>query len=418
MDQAEPPSGFASANGAIGPDRLPPAAAREDQLLASQEIERALGLSVRQALDLQSWDENGGLEKLWTRVQSHILKTAHQECRLHEEVRRSVLTELPRFHDAPAQAGVYRVSDEQLRAACRQHLVGGTVTAAHGASTGHDSLAATLVSVGVSIVRYDGAMRSWRTTFLRQDYDFTSRDAAAEVRAVLDRRGRRSPEGPGNLGRDHLTTLLRRGFTTAAERKALLEKAGTPWRLGRGVPAPLELLTGSGSSDLLDEVLPVLRHLLLDDQRWCFIPAAQGNLALATLANALQEKEIAIFQKGKAALDTILEAGHFEHGYRRAVVELAERLGEAMVYGGFRATRFAPAQLFVAHAEHALAAGTIAMADASLQPHRGYPLLLDLAGLNAKMGLGIDAYQGVAEAAYAKAGVGGLLASERILTDL
>ena len=62
-------------------------------------------------------------------------------------------------------------------------------------------------------------------------------------------------------------------------------------------------------------------------------------------------------------------------------------------------------------------AGTIAMADAALQPHRGYPLLLDLAGLNAKLGLGIDAYQGVAEAAYARAGAGGLCTRDRILSD-
>jgi hypothetical protein len=287
-----------------------------------------------------------------------------------------------------------------------------------GASIGHDGLAATLVSIGVSLVRYDGQMRSWRTTFLRHDYDLSGGNPTEELRAVLNRRGRRSAEGPGNLlGRDHLTYLLRRGFMAAAERKALLEKAGTPWRLGRGVPAPLELLTGSGSMDLIEEVLPILERLLLQDKHWVFIPSSNGNKALATLANALEEKEIAIFQKGKAALDAILAAGHFEHGYRKKVGVFAERLGEAMVYGGFRATRFAPAQLFVAHADHALTAGTIAMADAALQPHRGYPLLLDLAGLNAKMGLGVEAFQGVAEAAYAKAGAGGLFTGERILSD-
>ena len=78
--------------------------------------------------------------------------------------------------------------------------------------------------------------------------------------------------------------------------------------------------------------------------------------------------------------------------------------------GGFRATRYAPARLFVAHAERAAEAAVIALADASLQPHRGHPLLLDLAALGAQSGLGVEAFRGVIESAYARAGATGLLA--------
>ena len=177
----------------------------------------------------------------------------------------------------------------------------------------------------------------------------------------------------------------------------------------------MELLTGSGCLDLIDDVLPVLQRLLLQEKRWVFLLSPWSNRALSTLANALEPTQLAIFQKGKASLDMILESGHFHSGYRRKVQDFAERLGEVMVVGGFRPGTHAAGQVFMAHAEHALAAGTIAMADAALQPHRGFPLLLDLAAMSAKVGLGMDAFQSVVESAYAKAGAPGLFAAERIL---
>jgi len=292
------------------------------------------------------------------------------------------------------------------------------VTAVDGASTGHDSLVATLVSVGVSAVRYDGDLNTWRTTFLRHDYNLQGGETVEGLRDVLNRRGARSSEGPGAGGkRDKLTYLLRRGFMAAAERKTLLEKATSVWRLGHGTPAPLELLTGSGSMALIDEMLPVLEDLLLKEKHWIFIPDTLSNRALATLANALDPGQVAILQKGRVLLDVMVESGTLDIGYKRRVQAFAARAGEATVVGGFRATRYDPGQLFVAHAENALPAGILALADAALQPHRGFPLLLDLAATSAKVGLGIEAFQGIVESAYAKAGAGGLFSPAQILGE-
>jgi hypothetical protein len=140
-----------------------------------------------------------------------------------------------------------------------------------------------------------------------------------------------------------------------------------------------------------------------------------SNRALSTLANALDMNQVAIFQKGKATLDEILERGHFHSGYRHKVQDFSHRLGEVMVVGGFRPGPHAAGQVFMAHSDYALTAGTIAMADAALQPHRGFPLLLDLAAMSAKISLGMDAFQSVIQSAYAKAGAPGLFAAERIL---
>jgi hypothetical protein len=83
--------------------------------------------------------------------------------------------------------------------------------------------------------------------------------------------------------------------------------------------------------------------------------------------------------------------------------------------GGFRATPYAPAQLFVAHTDHALEAGIVALADAALQPQRGWPLLLELAALTARTNLGVEAFSGLVETAYARVRGSHLFTAERVL---
>ncbi len=387
-----------------------PAAVREG-LVTAAEIERALGQTVSAALDLGRWDEGGGVEGLLGRLPRAVVTAVREGGRLRAAIRGRVLRALPEFPDAPPGAGVYRAADHFLASARRHVLLNGAITAAQGACAGHDTLAATLVSVGVCLARYDGALCSWRTSFLRHDYDCRHADTVQGLRDLLDRRAERGGGGSGfAAGRDRLSGLLRRGFMAAAERKALRERAASAWRMGHGVPAPLELLTGSGCMELIDEALPVLQGLLLDDSHWVFLPDALGSRALTTLADALEPGEFGIVQKGKPALEAMVECGTYAAGYKRRVQAFAARLGEASVLGGFRATRFAPARLFVAHAERAAEAAVIALADAALQPHRGHPLLLDLAALGAQAGLGVEAFRGVIESAYARAGATGLLA--------
>jgi hypothetical protein len=379
------------------------------------EVERALGQTVREALDLSNWEEGAGLERLLTRMHDAIARSVLREEGLRAKVRGEVLRRLAEFPDAPAGAGVYRVNEKLTRLARRNLLLAGQVTAADGACVGHDGLAATLVAVGVSLARYDGLLNSWRTTFLRHDYDLRAGDLLQEVRSVLDRRARR--DGAGNpADRDQLSYLLRRGLLAAAERKALLERASTRWRMGRGMPAPLELLTGSGSMALLDEALPVLEALLLGQTRWVYLPAGLGSRALSTLAHALQPGELALLQKGKPALEAMVDRGTYDAARKRRVQAFAARAGEVLVVGGFRASPHAPAQLFVAHAERALEAGVLALADAALQPHQGSPLLLELAALGARTGLEVEAFRGLVESAYARSRAAGLFRPERILT--
>ena len=136
----------------------------------------------------------------------------------------------------------------------------------------------------------------------------------------------------------------------------------------------------------------MLERLLLKDTRWVFLPATLSNRALLTVANALAPGELAVFQTGKPMLEAVIEAATYAAGYRKRVEAFAQTLGAATVVGGYRATRYAPAQLFVAHADMAVEAGMLAMADGGLNPHKGFPLSLELAALGARTGLGLEAF--------------------------
>jgi hypothetical protein len=384
-----------------------------DEALPTKDIERVLGQTLQSALDFSNWDSGAGLQGL-QKAQQHLAKSIVQQQRVLRDVRTHVLTELTDFPNAPAAAGVYRVKEDDLKLARRTVLLSGELTAVRGASVSHESLVANLVSVGICLTKYDGQIRSWRTVFLRHDCDIASTNPVDEIRAILNQRARRSRVGPGAKGGDGVSRLLRRALQSAAERKALLDKAGPGWRMGYGVPAPYDLLTGSGSMELIDAALPVLEALFLDNKNWVFLPDSMSSLAFSTLAAALEPGELAVIQKAKPTFDAIVEKGHYSSGYRAKVRQFADRAGDAIVIGGFRATQFGPPQLFFAHGEHALHAGLIAMADAALQPHRGFPLLLELAGISAKVGLGIDAFQSMVESAYASAGAGAYYSPDRV----
>ncbi|MCZ2342971.1 MAG: hypothetical protein LC104_14450 [Bacteroidales bacterium] len=365
-------------------------------------VEAALSSSLRETLNLASWGDGPGLEELLGKVQAAIEQSILEEAKLRETIRSNILSELRNFPDAPASAGVYSVPDRWLRDARRNLLLPGHVTACDGVSTGHEGLTATVASIGVCLIRYDGRMNSWQSTFLRQDYHTQTLDPVAQLRAVLDRRGSTLTRD-GTATAEAMHTLLRRGLMAVAERKALLERTQSRWRMGHGVPAPLELLTGAGANAIIDLALPILEPLLLGHPRWVFSPDTLANRALLTVANALAPGELAIFQTGKPMLEAIVESTDYAPGYRKRVEAFTTRLGAASVLGGFRATRYAPPQLFVAHADLALEAGLIAMADASLNPHRGSPLILELAMMGARNGLGLNAFQGIVASAYVRA---------------
>jgi len=56
-----------------------------------------------------------------------------------------------------------------------------------------------------------------------------------------------------------------------------------------------------------------------------------------------------------------------------------DEVGEQVIIGTYRATPFAPAQIFYAHRDYAHEAAGIAIADSVHLDHRGFPMLIEVA---------------------------------------
>jgi hypothetical protein len=82
----------------------------------------------------------------------------------------------------------------------------------------------------------------------------------------------------------------------------------------------------------------------------------------------------------------------------------AQDIGPQIVLGLCRASPVAPPCAFYAHVDHALEAGHIVLADATLQEHRGRPLLLDLAAALCRATFSADTFEASVQLAYTYAG--------------
>jgi hypothetical protein len=192
-----------------------------------------------------------------------------------------------------------------------------------------------------------------------------------------------------------------------AERAVLLDRSTASWRLGHGNPAPYELVTGSGSPQLIDMSLDLLHRLICEYQRFIFVPSGPAERHLLTIGNALRPLEYAIVDTLEEPLERIAQGGYRgeEWGPRAgAVKQFARDIGPVVLRGVYRASELAPAHLFYAHRDFVHEAALIAMADGALQSHRGFPLLIDLADTVCATTFDPGSFVSTIQAAYARAG--------------
>jgi len=234
---------------------------------------------------------------------------------------------------------------------------------------------------------------------------------------LLERREQRGGLNQASR-RDTLARLARRGILAYAERAILLRRSTAPWRMGHGSLAPFELLTGSGSLDLMVESIRVLRELVEQQQKMVFVASEPSDRFLLTIGDALRPLEYAIVRSLRDVIHATVENAHYRSQYVTAdtrwdgvklspvqfIQRFRDEVASQVVVGLYRATRLGPPQVFYAHAEHADLAAHIAMADSVLQEHRGFPLLIDPADTVCRGVFGSDTLEGPIETAYAEAG--------------
>lgn len=367
-------------------------------------FERTFAEPLEKFLDLGSWHSGLDLDRVYGRLQEDVERGVAAGIAAEDAVAESLRThffrELSTWPGRPPLAGRWQVSVDDLRRVHKGTLFTGDVEACDGLVQVHDSLALTVMQFGVGLIGYRGDEGTWSCRLFRRDLSGRPADTYEQAMRVVQERD------PGGSGRDPhaqvVAELGRRGLATYAQR-AVLAQSNAPWRMGRGAPAPFELLSGSGAMRLVEPAVTVLRELLLEHRRFVFVPETTRERGLLTIGNALRPLEFAVLRLLRPEIEDVVDRGHLRGEQRRLAEAFVDDAGGEVAVGVFRASRWAPPRVFYAPAERELCAqaATVALADAVLQEHRGYPLLLDMARQFCVSAFGREDFEGPIRSAYA-----------------
>ena len=382
----------------------------ETATIGAGEFKDAFGEPIAATLDLASWSADANLQDLYQRLTREVRSAVDQERRIRQFVRDELFPVLPNRPGAPAEAGVYRATIEQVEQMHRKVLFPGRLETCDGTVVNHETLLLTVTQIGICLLSYQGDQLTLSQRLYRRDLRSTGDDPLAEAKELLRRRNERAASGVEDR-RDTVSELARRGIMAYAERAVLLERSDARWRMGHGNPAPYELLTGSGSMELLEAGARVVRDLVCDHRRFVFVPSAIKDRLLLTIGDALDPLEYAIVDTTTERMLKVVDAGHYERSRRadgrnwgQFARDFATEVGPNVVLGTYRVSPTAPPRPFFAHPETVHEAVLVAMADSVLQEHRGFPLSIDLADSVCRAAFGIDVFAEAVRGAYADAG--------------
>ncbi len=373
--------------------------------LNASDFQSAFGESLEHALDLDTWRPAAELASMYDRVQREVSEAVRQETEMHRQIRQRIFPLLKTRAGRPAVAGVFRTTVEELETVHSRLLFNGGVDACDGTIVTHDTLPITITQIGVSLVSYRGDQGSWGHRLFRRDLRASGASAIDETLELLERRRSRSAVDQPSK-RDQLSDLARRGIMAFAERAVLLNRSDAVFRMGHGNPLAYELVTGSGSPQLCTMGVALLRDLVRFG-KFVYIPSGPKERELLTIGGALQPLEYAIVDSLKDKLERIAH-GHYRGDHwgvaKGAVDELVREVGDKVLIGVYRASHYAPPQVFYGHADHMHQAALVALADSVLQEHRGFPMLIDLADKVCTLMFGGKTFATSTQLAYADAG--------------
>lgn len=372
-------------------------------------IVSARGEPLAQVLDMRTWADGADLAALYTSLRQAVEESVKQEDRLRDPIRREILGRLGSGSDrkAPAAAGHYEVTPDQIEEFHYRVLFNGGIEACDGTVAIHDSLILSVLQIGISLVAYQGSQGTWVQRFYQRDLRARYAAPFEEAKAMLKERGRRSAAGED--GESAPSRLFSRALMEYAERAALLELSTRRWRMGHGNPIPVTLWTPA-SRELVRATIDVTRRLIMEQPRFVYIVSEPADRFLLTLGNVLREREFAVVESlanryqytDDGLADMATRRGYAEE--RRLAAQLLREIREDVVVGVFRAAEHAPARVFYAHKDFACEAAGIAIADSVLQPLRGFPMLIDLADLVCRHTFDSSSFKGTLNDAYAAAG--------------
>jgi hypothetical protein len=357
------------------------------------------GEPIKQTLDISTWRQVGRLGDFYGQLKQEVEAAQQFEVVARQAIRDKAFPRLSKQPSAPKGAGVYKMTKGEVEAIQRGLLFTGAVEACDGIVASHESLALSVTQIGICLVSYHADRGSWVHRLYQRDLRESIDDPVKLAEDLIN--GRHGSNDA--IGLDS-SRLARRSILAFAERATLVELATAPWRLGQGNPAPYELLTGSGSRDLILAGIDMLSRLILEHKKFVFVPMGLDQRGVSTIGDALKPLEYAIVSTSIVAMESIVDTGHYAADVHKRLRAFVKEIGPKMVVGCYRASQIGPARLFYAHIDHAHEAAQIAIADSRLQEHRGFPVLLDLAGEICRTSFGQSDFVATLQDAYAGAG--------------
>ena len=377
------------------------------------------------ALNLDTWHPGVDLVRENARVTDQIELAVATECETQLKIRDEVIPRLSFLECAPPEAGRYTVPEADIAAVQQGVLFNGGTEACDGTTQVHDTLALTIYQIGVCLVSYSGNQGSWSQRLFRRDLREQRDDAAGDILRLLETRAARAGLNQPDR-RDGLSELAQRAVMSYAEISALVDKSKAVWRMGHGSPAPYQLLLGASNPDVMIRSVRLLRELIEGHKKFVFVASEPENRALITLGQALYPREFVIVNTLDERIERFIETIHFTGSPtvddrwdgkslppEDWVTRFRDEVAPKVLVGVYRASLYAPPQIFYAHRDHFEVAARIAIADSELQPNRGFPVLIDLADRTCKSIYGGGSLRDIADAAYARIGAGLRYGSER-----
>jgi hypothetical protein len=129
----------------VAPDDEPPP-------VEDDELEKAFGESLAEALDVDTWELGQNLLELYARMEREVEEAVQQEGELRERIREVVFPRLSRRPGAPKDAGVRQAHAEDVAKVHRGLLFNGAVESCDGTCVVNDRLPLTIVQIGVCLV--------------------------------------------------------------------------------------------------------------------------------------------------------------------------------------------------------------------------------------------------------------------------
>jgi hypothetical protein len=339
-----------------------------DELVGDQEYGQSFGEDLERTLDVDTWATGLDWEGAVARLKTEIRSAVEREEALRRLVRQELLPKIGKTPGAPAEAGVYRTTPDEIAKIHEGLLFPGRVEAVDGTAASHDTLPLGITQIGVAIVSYGGISATFAQRVFRKEIAAKTADPVKAALEIIDRR-----DGRAGVGQpDGMSELARRGIMGYAERKILIDKGAAEWRMGHGSPVPYELLTGSGSMRLLQASLEVMARLV-KFEHFVFVPSAPGERGLLTLGNALAAGEYAVVGTIERRIEAIVENGHYARNYQAEAKRFVRQYGPEVLYGLYCASEQSPPYLFYAHRKHVHLAARIASLTASCGRHAAFP---------------------------------------------